>query len=230
MNQYDPVIQRLATIHSLGVDIDERLIYLIGEFGGDMDMAAEAILSLRFLTSAKHFPQTYLEPVRLVIDSPGGSDIPMFHLYDAITTCQTPVWTIGSGEVCSAAALILVAGAKRFATPNCMFMTHKGKAGLEGDDDEIEAQAALQALMSDRYWKLLERHTKLSASKWFSKSKHKGELWLNADTMLEYGVVDEIIPTTTEYPALSTKKLRTKVKIETEDEEDDDDAGDSVSS
>src|SRR5882757_9876002 len=122
MTQYDPVIQRLATIHSLGVDVDDRLIYLIGEFGGEMDMAAEAVLNLKFLTSPKHFPDTFMEPVKLVIDSPGGSDIPMFHLYDSITTCQTPVWTYGSGEVCSAAVLILVAGAKRFATPNCMVM------------------------------------------------------------------------------------------------------------
>lgn len=217
---YDPIIQRLATIHSLGVDIDDRVVYLIGEFGGDMDMAGEALLSLRFLTSRKHFPNNYLDPVKLVIDSPGGSDVPMFHLYDFITTCPTPIHTMGSGEVCSAAALILVAGAHRSATPNCMFMTHKGKAGLEGDDDEIEAQAELQSLLSDRYWKLLERHTKLSASKWFSKSKHKGELWINADTMLEYGVIDEIVQTAKEYPALSTKKLRTKVKIETDDDDD----------
>lgn len=218
-NVYDPIIQRLATAHSLGVDIEDRVVYLIGEFGGDMDMAGEALISLRFLTSARHFPDRYLEPVKLIIDSPGGSDIPMFHLYDFITTCPTPIHTVGSGEVCSAAALILVAGARRFATPSCMFMTHKGKSGLEGDDDEIEAQAALQALMSDRYWKLLERHTKLSAGKWFSKSKHKGELWLNTEAMLEYGVIDEVIPTVKEYAPLSTKKLRTKVKVESEEDE-----------
>lgn len=213
----------LLLIHEYGVNIKSRTVYLIGEFGGDADAVGVALSNLRHLTSPECFPNDYLTPVTLIIDSPGGEDIAMFHLYDFMTTCKTPIYTVGTGEVCSAAALILVAGEKghRQATPHCMFMTHKGKAGVAGDDDEIEAQAALQALNSDRYWKLLQRHTNLKASQWLSKSKHKGELWINVDTMLEYGVIDSVIPTAKEWPALSTKKLRTKVKeVEVEDEDD----------
>lgn len=220
---HDPNTERLLLAHELGVDIQSRIVYLHGEFGGECDVVGMTLTNLRFLTSQANFPDTYLNPITLVIDSPGGEDIMMFHLYDFMTTCPAPIYTVGTGEVCSAAALILAAGEKghRSATPNCMYMTHKGKAGLGGDDDEIEAQAALQSLMSDRYWKLLERHTALKASTWFSKSKHKGELWINADTMLEYGVIDSITPTAKEWPPLSTKKLRTKVK-EVEPDEDDD--------
>lgn len=220
---HDAVTERLLLAHELGVDLNSRTVYLLGEFGGECDAVEMVLTNLRFLSAAAHFPDNYLDPITLVIDSPGGEDIMMFHLYDFMTTCKTPIHTVGTGEVCSAAALILAAGEKghRSATPNCMYMTHKGKAGLGGDDDEIEAQAALQSLMSDRYWKLLERHTSLKASRWFSKSKHKGELWINTDTMLEYGVIDFVQPTAKEWPALSTTKLRTKVK-EVEPDEDDD--------
>ena len=220
---HDAITERLLLVHELGVDLNSRTVYLMGEFGGECDAVEMALTNLRFLSNPAHFPN-YLDPITLVIDSPGGEDIMMFHLYDFMTTCPTPIHTVGTGEVCSAAALILAAGEKghRSATPNCMYMTHKGKAGLGGDDDEIEAQAALQSLMSDRYCKLLERHTTLKASQWFSKSKHKGELWINTDTMLEYGVIDSITPTAKEWPALSTKKLRTRVK-EVETDEDDDD-------
>jgi ATP-dependent Clp protease protease subunit len=220
----DPLTERLLLAHELGVDIQGRTVTLIGEFGGECDVIEMVLANLRFLSSPSHFPETYLEPITMVIDSPGGEDIAMFHLYDFMTTCKTPIHTAATGEVCSAAALILVAGEKghRTATPNCMFMTHKGKVGLGGDDDEIEAQAALQSLMSDRYWKLLQRHTNLTATQWLSKSKHKGELWINADTMIEYGVVDSIIPTTDVWPVLSTKKLRTRVKEVIESEEEDD--------
>jgi ATP-dependent Clp endopeptidase proteolytic subunit ClpP len=214
--------EQLLLQHEYGIDVKGRVVYLIGEFGGECDVIKMTLTNLRFLASPIHFPETYLEPITLVIDSPGGEDIAMFHLYDFITTSKTPIYTVGQGEVCSAAALILVAGEKghRSATPNCLFMVHKGKSGLGGDDDEVEAQAALQALMSDRYWKLLQRHTELTAAQWFSKSKHKGELWINADTMMEFGVIDSIVPTTKEWPVLSTKKIRTKVK-EIEAEEDD---------
>lgn len=216
--------EHLLLLHEYGIDVKERTVYLMGEFGGDADAVEMTLANLRHLSSARHYPDTHLNPIKMIIDSPGGEDIAMFHLYDFIITCPTPIHTIGQGEVCSAAALILVAGEKghRSATPNCMFMTHKGKSGLGGDDDEIEAQAAMQALNSDKYWKLLERHTSLKATQWLSKSKHKGELWLNVDAMLEFGVIDSITPTAQEWPALSTKKLRTRVKeVEVEDEDDD---------
>ena len=221
--QLDKSTESLLLAHEFGIDVRARRVYLMGEFGGDCDVVEMALTNLRHLSSPSHFPETYQNTIDLIIDSPGGEDVSMFHLYDFMTTTSTPINTIGMGEVCSAATLIMAAGVRRFATPNCMFMTHKGKTGLGGDDDEIEAQAALQALNSDKYWKLLERHTKLPAAKWLSKSKHKGELWMNVDTALEYGLIDEIIPTFQTWPALSTKKLRTKVK-EVIDEEDDDDA------
>lgn len=219
---HDAVTERLLLAHELGVDLNSRTVYLLGEFGGECDVVEMALTNLRFLSAAAHFPDNYLDPITLVIDSPGGEDIMMFHLYDFMTTCKTPIHTVGTGEVCSAAALILAAGEKghRSATPNCLYMVHKGKAGLGGDDDEIEAQAALQSLMSDRYWKLLQRHTTLTAAQWFSKSKHRGELWIGVDKMLEFGVIDSVIATAHEWPELSTKKIRTKVK-EVEVEEDD---------
>jgi ATP-dependent Clp endopeptidase proteolytic subunit ClpP len=213
----------IEILHEYGVDLERRTVYLFGEFGGDIDFAAQAMFNLRYLdglVTAPHGP--YSQPITLVLDSPGGSDIAMYNLYDTITTMQSKVDVLAIGQVCSAAALIIACGTgKRMATPNCMFMTHKGKADLGGDDDEIEAQAELQKLLTDRYWKLLERHTKLEASKWLSKSKHKGELWLTADQMLEFGVIDEIVKTTVEYPALSTKRLRTRVKVETSEDEGD---------
>ena len=214
--------ENLVLAHELGIDVKARTVFLMGEFGGECDVIEMVLTNLRHLSSPEHFPETHLEPIKLVIDSPGGEDVAMFHLYDFMTTTKTPIYTVGMGEVCSAATLILAAGSWRSATPNCMFMTHKGKAGIGGDDDEIEAQAALQSLMSDRYWKLLERHTTLTASKWFSKSKHKGELWMKTDLALEYGLIDEVIPTTKEWKELSTKKLRTKVQVEVDDDEDDD--------
>lgn len=221
--QLKETTEDLLLMHEYGVNVKTRTVYLMGEFGGEADVVEMTLANLRHLTSEANFPNDHLKPVTMVIDSPGGEDIAMFHLYDFMITCKTPIRTVGTGEVCSAAALILVAGEKGFrsATPNCMYMTHKGKSGLGGDDDEIEAQAAMQALNSDKYWKLLERHTILKASQWLSKSKHKGELWIDVNTMLEYGVIDSIVPMAKDWPALSTKKLRTKVKeVEVEDDDE----------
>lgn len=212
----------VEVLHDYGMDVEGRVVYLFGEFGGECDQAAQAVINLRFLDRLVNGPHgPYTQPITLIIDSPGGSDVSMYSLYDTITTLKSPVNVLATGEVCSAAVLIVAcATGKRMATPNCMCMTHKGKGELDGDDDEIEAQAALAKLMSDKYWKLLERHTKLDASKWLSKSKHKGELWLTAEQMLEYGVIDEIVKTTIEYPPLSTKKLRTRVRVEEEEHDD----------
>jgi len=203
------------------VDIENRTIYLVG--GIDLEIVDPVIHQISYLSSETYFKEKATDPIKLVIDSPGGYDDMMLHLYDAVVLCSAPVITIGAGMVCSAASLILVAGDERYATPNCMFMTHKGKAFLSGDDDEIQAQAELNKKLSQRYWKLLGRHTKHTGQWWYDRSKGEGEFWLDSDGMLKRGVIDGIIQSPRrELTPLSNRKIKTGVRIEEDDEETED--------
>jgi ATP-dependent Clp protease protease subunit len=205
------------------IDIENRTIYLVGDIVPEI--VESVVHQIQYLSSKTYFKTKYKNPIKLVINSPGGYDDMMLQLYDTLVLCPAPIVTIGTGMVCSAASLILVSGDKRYATPNCMFMTHKGRAHLSGDDDEIQAQAELNKKLSQRYWKLLGRHTKHSAQWWYDRSKGEGELWLDADDMIKRGVIDGIIPSARrELTPLSKRSVKTRVRPEEDLDLDDEDS------
>ena len=205
----------LKTVIDYTVDIRSRTIYLVGEI--DQTTVLPTVQYLNLLSSPKCF-KNYLDPINLVISSEGGADDMNLFLYDSIQSCAAPVHTIGSGMVCSAATLILSCGEKRFGTENLWLMAHKGSVTLSGDDDSVVSQAVLQSKVSDRYWKLLARHTTKTALQWYRKARNSGELWLNANQLIEWGVIDEIIPTRRVFEPISNRLIKDLLN---EDQEED---------
>lgn len=193
-----------------GVDLKNRTIYLTG--GVESPTAEIIVHSIHFLNNALHCPNPE-DPIKLVVNSPGGYDDSLFYIYDAIVNSKAEIHTVGSGMVCSAASLILVAGDKRAATESTNFMTHKGNVEISGDDDEVRSTAALQERTSQRYWKLLARHTTESAQWWFNRSKDEGQLWLDTTQMLKHGVIDEVVlPARRQLAPLPTRNVKTTLQ------------------
>lgn len=209
------LLEPIKYVSDYDLDIQNRTIYFVGEV--EPDLVLLTVEHLNMLASPKYF-KNYEEPITLLINSPGGADDMTFFLYDAIQACSAPVYTVGTGMVCSAASLILSCGDKRFGTENCWLMTHKGNITLSGDDDAVESQSELNKKVSDRYWKLLERHTKRTALQWYRKSRDEGELWLNAEDMIEWGVIDELIPTRRTFEPLSKRLIKDLLKEGKDDE------------
>lgn len=204
-------LRRLYIRHAIllesGVDLEGRNLFMVGDVTSPN--AENMISSLHLMNSRG------TAPIRLWINSCGGDDQMLFYMYDALTSSEAPIYTIGTGMICSAAALLLVCGDRRYATPNSWFMTHKGRFQLEGDEDEIRAATHLSSAVSDRYWKLIARHTTRSAKWWFSRSKGQGELWMDVEDMLKNGVIDDVLgPTRRNLPTLG------KGRVQKDQEED----------
>jgi ATP-dependent protease ClpP protease subunit len=117
----------------------------------------------------------------------------MFALYDIMQQCSSPITTVGTGAICSAAVLLLASGDKRYATENSWLMAHKATFSHGGDADTVVAQADIAKKYEARHYELMDRHTNWSAAKWKRHEKNKGEVWMKPDEMLEAGVIDEIL-------------------------------------
>lgn len=212
MSDHIPLTRRVKYFHEYSLDITGRVIYFTGAI--EEDEVSVIITQIHLLNSIN------LNPIYMVINSMGGSDDMMFALYDAITLSQSKVVTIGTGMICSAATLILVGGDERYATENCWFMAHKGRIVSEGDEDELTSQAEFTAKSSDRYWKVLGRHTSRAASTWYEKSRDRGGLWLDTEQMLKCGVIDGVI-TSDRRPLESLPKRRIKRLLKDFEEDED---------
>lgn len=65
------------------------------------------------------------KPIRMYINSFGGSVYAMWMLIDAISCSKTPIYTICNGYAMSAAFQLFLAGHKRYITPHATLMYHQ---------------------------------------------------------------------------------------------------------
>lgn len=184
-----------------GIDFKNRRLYLFADV--DSDTVSTMVKAIN------HFNDEDSDlAIEIYIRTDGGVVEDMFSLYDAIRTSKAPIHTFGSGGVASAGVLILAAGHSRWAYENCWLMHHLSKQVTEGDEREIFAQAEANQKLAASTYKLLARHTKKTAKTWEREATKKGEVWLNAEEMMEWGIIDEIIPS----PGPPRKKASKKRK------------------
>ena len=132
------------------------------------------------------------KPIKLFINSNGGSAIGCLEIIDAINLSKTPVYTINIGLAASAGLDIFITGKKRFCYPNATFLFHEGSTSLSSID------AGKFRNYSDWYDRLLKRtkdnlikNTKVTPELY--KEKQNDDWWFFAEEAIEYGFCDEIL-------------------------------------
>ena len=131
------------------------------------------------------------EPIKMYIDSMGGSLVDAFSVIDAIKMSKTPVWTIVTGTAYSAGFFIAIAGHKRFAYPLASFMYHEGSASNGGTANQFRNFADFY----DTQLLQLKNHvldcTNIDEARY--KDIKKDDVWMTATEALEIQAIDEIV-------------------------------------
>lgn len=129
-------------------------------------------------------------PIKIYIDSNGGSLTACFTIIDAITMSKTPVWTINIGKAYSAGFFIFITGHKRFAYPNSSFLFHEGSTGIYQDANKFKNYADFYKQQLEQLRAITLEHTQIEPEEY---DKHvKDDWWFNVDEALKYGVTDKI--------------------------------------
>lgn len=172
-----------------GIDVNNRRIFLTD----DIDQStASALIKGIYLMETKNTT----ESIELFISSFGGDEYFMFGIYDAIRTVKCPLVTVAIGPCMSAAPLLVAAGSKgeRYATPNAWFMVHEGESNEVGEQRFMSMKAAVKHRddMIQRWYLLMEKHTKKDAKFWESLCKKVEDSYFDVDKAMEYGIIDKI--------------------------------------
>lgn len=140
----------------------------------------------------KDLPIEERKPIKLFINSNGGSAIGCLEIIDAINLSKTPVYTINIGLAASAGLDVFITGKKRFCYPNATFLFHEGSTSLSSID------AGKFRNYSDWYDRLLKRtkdnlikNTKVTPELY--KEKQNDDWWFFAEEAIEYGFCDEVL-------------------------------------
>lgn len=130
-------------------------------------------------------------PIHLHIQSFGGSLFHTLYLIDLIQKMETPVYTYVDGFSASAGTLLSVVGKKRFISKHSIMLIHQLSGGFQGKYFEMKDESENLELLMNMILDIYMNTTKLD-KKHLIELLHR-DLWLNAETCLKYGLVDEII-------------------------------------
>jgi ATP-dependent Clp protease, protease subunit len=176
---------------------EDRIIFL----GVQVDDASADDVMAQLLVLESQDPD---RDIVMYINSPGGSFTAMTAIYDTMQYIRPQIQTVVLGQAASAAAVILAAGTpgKRLALPNARVLIHQpatGDAG-RGQASDIEIQA--KEILRLRTWLEetladLSNHTQEEVNRDLER-----DTILSADEALTYGLIDQVLTSRKNLPAL----------------------------
>lgn len=166
--------------------LKERIIFLSGPV--DDHLANLVIAQILFLAS-----EDEKRPIKLYVNSPGGSVTAGMAIYDTMQFVKPPVETVCVGLAASIAAFLLAAGekGKRIALPNSEILIHQVMGGAEGQAADIEIAARQIVKTKSKVNSLLAKMTGQPLSR-IEKDTDR-DYWMTAEEAKDYGIIDEVI-------------------------------------
>lgn len=179
---------------------EDRIIFL----GVQVDDASADDIMAQLLVLESMDPD---RDIMMYINSPGGSFTAMTAIYDTMQYIRPQIMTVVLGQAASAAAVIAAAGTpgKRLALPNARVLIHQpavGEAG-RGQASDIEIQA--REILRLRTWleETLSKHSNKTPAE--VNTSIERDTILSADEALEYGLIDQVLASRKNLPALTAK-------------------------
>jgi ATP-dependent Clp protease protease subunit len=164
--------------------LNKRTIVVQG--GVDGAMASVIIAELKFLEAADS-----TAPIRMIINSPGGSIVDGLGIYDAMRQVSCPIETVGFGMQASMGSILMVAGDTRKLAPNAQVLVHQGSGKDEGTPSDMDIGRAFHKRLIDTLKTIYQDHTGLTKEYWGHVLNR--DTWFTAEQAKKIGFVDGII-------------------------------------
>lgn len=133
------------------------------------------------------------QPIRIFINSYGGSVYDMWALIDIIEHSKTPIYTYCNGHAMSAAFTIFLAGHKRYATRHATFLYHQMSGWRSGKyQDLVEDREEMDFLQSTIESYVVER-TKMTLEQLEEYRLAKKDVYIHSNKAIELGIIHEVI-------------------------------------
>ncbi|WP_082896906.1 ATP-dependent Clp protease proteolytic subunit [Parasphingorhabdus sp.] len=165
--------------------LDTRTVLIFG--GVDQKLAERVTTQLLYLDHLNN------DPIRILINSPGGHVESGDTIHDIISYISSPVAVIGTGWVASIATHIFlgVEPKMRFCLPNTRFLIHQPSGGAGGKASDIAIQAEEIVKMRERIAQKIAEATGQSIERVLEDIDR--DYWMSTDEAKEYGILGTVI-------------------------------------
>ena len=179
---------------------EDRIIFL----GVQIDDASADDVMAQLLVLESQDPD---RDIVMYINSPGGSFTAMTAIYDTMQYIRPHIQTVVLGQAASAAAVITAGGTKgkRLALPNARILIHQPAGGSEGSSQASDIEIQAREILRMRTWleETLASHSNRTAEQ-INKDIERDKI-LSADEAVEYGLIDQVLTSRKNLPALTAK-------------------------
>jgi ATP-dependent Clp protease protease subunit len=133
------------------------------------------------------------DPIRVLINSPGGHVESGDTIHDLISFVKPRVLMVGTGWVASAGAHIYLGAKKenRYCLPNTRFLLHQPMGGVHGPASDISIEAEEILKMHERINRIIARETGQPYEKVVADTDRN--FWMGAEAAKAYGLVHKIV-------------------------------------
>jgi ATP-dependent Clp protease protease subunit len=179
---------------------EDRIIFL----GVQIDDASADDVMAQLLVLESQDPD---RDIVMYINSPGGSFTAMTAIYDTMQYIRPHIQTVVLGQAASAAAVITAGGTKgkRLALPNARILIHQPSGGSEGSSQASDIEIQAREILRMREWleETLALHSNRTADE-VHKDIDRDKI-LSAEEAVEYGLIDQVLTSRKNIPALTAK-------------------------
>jgi ATP-dependent Clp protease, protease subunit len=164
--------------------LDARTVLIFG--GIDQKLAERVATQLLYLDHINH------DPIKLIINSPGGHVESGDTIHDLIQFIASPVAVIGTGWVASAGTHIFLGAPKerRFCLPNTRFLIHQPSGGAGGKASDIAIQAQEIIKMRQRLGRIIAERTGQPIERVMKDIDR--DYWMSIDEAKDYGILGSV--------------------------------------
>jgi ATP-dependent Clp protease protease subunit len=162
--------------------------------GSINEKTSRMVTDMLLAYDVKNHMQGWIQPIHLLINSPGGNVTDAWQICDVMDAIQTPVFTIGSGQIASAALTIFINGEEGFRvlSEHTSVMSHQYSWGVVGKMDDLVSAHREFNNIYDRMENHFQRKTGLS--KKVIKERLLGGLdnWMTAKEAKKMKLADRV--------------------------------------
>ena len=166
--------------------LTDRIVYV----GTEIDDGVANVVIAQLLHLESDDPD---RPISLYLNSPGGSVTSVLAIYDTLQFIRCEIATTCVGQVGSASALLLAAGApgRRTLLPHARVVLDQPGGGGQGTLPDLAVQAKEIVRLRAEMELLLSHHTGVPVER--LRVDTDRDLVLTADAAVAYGVADAVL-------------------------------------
>ncbi len=165
--------------------LEARTVLLFGPV--DQKVSERIATQLLYLDHVSH------DPIKLIINSPGGHVESGDTIHDLIQFIESPVAVVGTGWVGSIATHIFLGAAteRRFCLPSTRFLIHQPSGGAGGKASDIAIQAQEIIKLRERIARVIAERTGQTLER--VRIDIDRDFWMSTEEAKAYGILGTVV-------------------------------------